>query len=639
MWVAWQLASQNVGGNFSTINWQSYFRFGGGDTQLDNGGVYSNIGTLWANGGRVYNYSGNFSVRDMLLASGTNNIGHNGDGTQVWQMGVGITTRFSPSRSAGTSGVWSLTTIPRASQPSLGANPTQIGNDMVINMNRLSGGFTHTVEAYFGAWSATLATGVATQYTWNTNTNAGSLYSQIPNANSGNGTIRVHTYSGGSHIGQKDVGFTVTVNTTTNAPTFTAYDTVDSNATTVAITGDSSVLIQNQSTARTTIPVANKMIPKNSSTAVRYESTLNGATINGTFSNIADVVINHGVVNATTALTQGVKAVDSRGNNTTVNKSITVVPYAQPIVSASATRLNGFENDTTLVVSGSFAPITVGGVDKNTILSTDVQFRHKLQGGAWSSWINMTRTLGSGTFTTTNVPLSFDKSMYVDFEVRATDKLYTTTNAFRMSAGKPIFYVDAKRNSVGVGHIPAYDNALDVDGKVYSKGVVSTGVVDFSGADSVIFPTDTSDTAILLFATPSTGSVTAPSEFFMEYNAIDASPNCTMERVSNSIKINVTGYYTVNANLRCIDAPQFAHHRIDVSIDNGATWVAFTLWSNGFTPENTGRNYPARLMTGKLNAGDLIKHRVSQGGGKTRWGGTNDRIGKYNTSLSATRLR
>lgn len=109
--VNWQLASQNAGSNFSTINWQAYFHFTGDDAELDAGQVNSNVGLLYNNGGRVYNYAGNFTTRDLLIASGTFNIGHNNDGTQSLSLSDSMAV-FQSGTSSG-SASWALPTIDR----------------------------------------------------------------------------------------------------------------------------------------------------------------------------------------------------------------------------------------------------------------------------------------------------------------------------------------------------------------------------------------------------------------------------------------------------------------------------------------------------------------------------------------------
>jgi hypothetical protein len=111
IWTQWQLASQNTGGNYSTINWQTFFHFTDADAQLNVGSTGSNVGTLWSNGGEVHAYTGDFVTRDIELASGTFNIGHNSDGTQTLDLNNSIAI-YQTGTSAG-SGSWGLPTIPR----------------------------------------------------------------------------------------------------------------------------------------------------------------------------------------------------------------------------------------------------------------------------------------------------------------------------------------------------------------------------------------------------------------------------------------------------------------------------------------------------------------------------------------------
>lgn len=75
-----QLASQNVGGNYSTINYQVYIDFIGCDAQLDAGYAAWWGAVLYNNGGRVYNYAGNFSNHTVTMATGSFNVGHDANG-------------------------------------------------------------------------------------------------------------------------------------------------------------------------------------------------------------------------------------------------------------------------------------------------------------------------------------------------------------------------------------------------------------------------------------------------------------------------------------------------------------------------------------------------------------------------------
>jgi hypothetical protein len=108
----WQLASQDVNGNYSTINWQTYFHYNQSDAQLDNGSTNSNVGNLWSNGGRVHNYAGTFTTRDLALSSGSFTIGASNTGASQLQLSNSIAV-YQVGSSSATSGVWDLPTIPR----------------------------------------------------------------------------------------------------------------------------------------------------------------------------------------------------------------------------------------------------------------------------------------------------------------------------------------------------------------------------------------------------------------------------------------------------------------------------------------------------------------------------------------------
>ena len=110
VWTQWQLASQNTSGNYSTINWQTYYHFNDDDSELVNGSTSANVGTLWSSG-EPHAYGGIFAVRDLELASGSFNIGADGGGNTTLSMSSACQL-YGGSNSSG-SGSWSLPTINR----------------------------------------------------------------------------------------------------------------------------------------------------------------------------------------------------------------------------------------------------------------------------------------------------------------------------------------------------------------------------------------------------------------------------------------------------------------------------------------------------------------------------------------------
>ena len=180
----WQLASQDIAGNFSTINWQTYFHFGGCDAQLDNGRTDWNGGALWTSG-RDHNYGGNFSTRDLGLQSGSFNIGHDGGGNATLNLSNGIDV-FSSGHSGG-SGSWGLPTIPRY------ANFTVYGvtntNDQGFTVQIAADNYCSNIEYSInggGSWTS-LGAGSALNAILNnlpSNTNY-TVYARLTRADSG----------------------------------------------------------------------------------------------------------------------------------------------------------------------------------------------------------------------------------------------------------------------------------------------------------------------------------------------------------------------------------------------------------------------------------------------------------------------
>lgn len=78
--------STNQGGNYSTINWTLYADFVNSDAQLDDGVANGGGGQRYRNGGRIYNFSGNYSNHTITIASGSFNVGHDANGNGSYGM-------------------------------------------------------------------------------------------------------------------------------------------------------------------------------------------------------------------------------------------------------------------------------------------------------------------------------------------------------------------------------------------------------------------------------------------------------------------------------------------------------------------------------------------------------------------------
>ncbi|MDL2235457.1 hypothetical protein LJC07_04785 [Christensenellaceae bacterium OttesenSCG-928-L17] len=255
-------------------------------------------------------------------------------------------------------------------------------------------------------------------------------------------------------------------------PTFTSFSYLDTNASTTAITGNNQLLIQGKSTLQATIPSANKATPNKSATMSQYLFSI--ASFNGSqpYSSSSNVVQNIGAISQSGTQRLNVTALDSRSNTTVAYKDITVIPYTQPLINASATRAGGgFETQTTIHIEGVMSLIQVSGSTKNAVNATNgVKYRYKQSSSSsWGTWTPLTSTTNaSGKITTADILINFDNNSQWDIEVSITDKLSTTVQPITLSSGIPILFVD-RQKKVGVNKRPQ-NGDLDVAGKIYSGG-------------------------------------------------------------------------------------------------------------------------------------------------------------------------
>jgi len=215
--------------------------------------------------------------------------------------------------------------------------------------------------------------------------------------------------------------------------------------------------------------VANKATANDGATITGYTASLNAESIQIPYSSSADTVgvfsTNRPTASGTLALS--VAANDSLSLAKSVSKNVTVIPWAAPTLTATATRQNNFENNTTIKISGTYSQILVNNTVKNT-LAVAYRFK-KSTASSWGSWTSKTVTISGSNFTVADFVLSFDNEYQWDIEVRAVDKFTTTTVALSLAVGKPIFFI-SRNKKVSVNRKPTNYNAdLDVEGKVYAE--------------------------------------------------------------------------------------------------------------------------------------------------------------------------
>ena len=259
--------------------------------------------------GAIPNFSGT-----RTLTTKTMTVNHNADGTGSatirWKWGV----NSSWGGYVYPSGSFNITlpTIPRASQPTLSASTVEMGKTVTIYTNRASSAFKHTIKFKCGSYSATIATGVATSYTYTTQL---AMANQVPNGTSVGGTFTVDTYNGSTLVGSKTVNVTLTVPSSIK-PSISGANVTE--------TGSGlGIFVQTKSKFATNITATGSY----GSSISEYSTVIEGVTYKGKS-------FTSNVINGSGNITVSVTVKDSRGRTATYSRTVSVYAYTKPLINA-----------------------------------------------------------------------------------------------------------------------------------------------------------------------------------------------------------------------------------------------------------------------------------------------------------------
>ena len=406
--ILYDILEQSIAGNYSRVRLYGYIRSWGYSGSGSTARCYINgqqIGTFTSITTNQYSQIGYLDIT----------VNHNADGTASTTV-TGLCDTPWTIGDASCSGTLTLPTIPRTSP--ITCTDGLIESSVSININRASDSFTHTLRYTFGSLSGTIATGVATSYGW---TIPSTFYTQIPNSKSGTGTLYCDTYSNGTLIGTSSCNFNAYTDESKCKPTVTAT-IVDSNSTTVALTGDNNKLVKFVSNAKITITATAK---NSSSISSRSVSCGDGKSGSGTEVTLNKVESGNFTVSAT----------DSRGYTTSITISKTLINYVNLTLNPNFYRPEPTTGEVELQLSGNYFNGSFGSTNN----SLTVKYRYKESGGTYGDYQTVTVTITNNTYSLTlSLGTGFDYQKSYDFEIVATDKLNTVTKTAHVSEGIPM---------------------------------------------------------------------------------------------------------------------------------------------------------------------------------------------------------
>ena len=277
-------------------------------------------------------------------------------------------------------------------------------------------------------------------------------------------------------------------------PTYT-----DLSAEATNVTGSNQVALQSKSNIRVTIP-ANFATGQGFSTIKTVQASLGGATKTANY-NASGFNIDIGAPNEGTASSLVVTVLDGRGFSTSWTKTVQVYPYSNPDVNYTIARRNNFEVDTELAVSSSWAPVTIGGVNKNAI--TSVTYATKRSGtSTWGEETPVTFSTDGAKVIVPTTVVQLPNEYSWNFRLTIKDKFGSFSKEANISAGKPIMFIDAVRESVGFGNLTGtgenrnLNGVIEIEAERYhttGKTGIQMNSSDISGLNGIYFSNDVMD--------------------------------------------------------------------------------------------------------------------------------------------------
>ena len=471
-YVQFQFAYNEIGNNRSLVNWQSGVNlsnsawWGTNAIRIDSGNVHYD-------GIPAGTWSGVSGNGDYQLRSGSTWVGHDSSGNGSFGYAVNYWFYSYGNRGAsGSSGA--LPTIPRNATITGGTSTFNDTQNPTITYSNPAGNAVSTLQT--GIWKTdglTTATGyiniskTSSSYTFSlTEEQRNTLRSWAANTKSMSVRVYLRSIIGG--VDERPFR-TMTLTIVGGEPTFSDFDFEDTNPQTVDITGDNQILIQGQSTLGVTIPVVDRAIANKMATMSNYTFTIGGYSQSESWSDTTDVVKNiPEITDVTGAQTLTVRATDSRGNNTSVTKQTTIIPYRTPgfFYALTVKYSNSFDASGGLTVTGYsdnaiaiIAPMTHNGSDLNVVNpSSGVQFDLKSGDSTWApeefdgTLVPSTQEAGTGLIRIDKAAMATqiltkmntigaDNSVPWQVRFRVIDKLYIHQYTLTIDVGRPILRI------------------------------------------------------------------------------------------------------------------------------------------------------------------------------------------------------
>ena len=459
-WIEWSESSINTANNTSVVTAILYYANAWSTDTLSD--TASPPFYLTINGNRAEKSGGAtipaYSTGEEVFKHSVT-VTHLADGSKsITISGGGGLSGTKDLRNSSGSGTAVLTTIPRATQPSVNKASAEIGSTVTISLPRASSAFTHNlwyklpddVHGY-----DRIASGAGTACSW---TVPMALCNRLTNAESASVTILCETYNGSTLVGSgKTTTITVTVPSNVK-PSVSAM--------TVEVANDNTTLAQwgvaVKGYSKLSYAITGSTADDYGATITAYQFQANGETLSAQ-TGATKVLETAGSMEA-----KG-RVKDSRGRwSDPVSRSVQVYDYSVPTIKAS--HAYRCVQDGTATDDGSYLNVLCDGeisdIGGHNVMTCRVRYR--VVGGTWGDY----RTLTDNTAEIINAAMAVDRSYEV--EIVVLDSLGNSrVVVYQIPTAEVTF--NAKRGGKGFafGKYAEEDNLLESAWPVRVKGSVS----------------------------------------------------------------------------------------------------------------------------------------------------------------------
>lgn len=510
--------------------------------------------------GQRLEYSGSPSMlsnnSEIQLIDRTITVQHADDGTGVFVVRAHFNGSggYSPGNLDIGSQTITLTTFPRGSTVSV--SDGVIGKQVDISIDRKIDGATHTLRYSWYNKQGKIADNVGMSYKW---TIPEDFADDIPNSTSGWGTIYVDTYINGKFIQTQSTVLTASIDTNLLKPYFKGFTLEDANTATQRVIPEKTHFVSIMSLVKVTFNGAQAQ---------------HGASITGYYAEIVgannSVTENGGVfrevsVNKDTEMTLRGRVQDSRGIwSDWIDTKITFLFYFIPALRFEVKRSDKKLDILTIKRFAKIAPLTVNGVQKNTMkltfttrkVGSDTEVLDNGEaGGTWSSISELNAS-------SANLGNTYPADTSYIVIGKLEDEF--TSASFQVTVPTDEVIMTYDRQGVGIGKYRER-GALDVAGDIYANNspIQQYQLTSNNGAAKWVTDANTiEDPGQYYLFSAAPGNPSGQWGFLFHYSYNGKNTDGTKEAIQT--------FWSNNGQMF------FRHHRWSMIIDDWEPWIDYT---------------------------------------------------------------